>query len=233
MKKNYILKIALLFVVIAVVAGIYTFIVIPSVRKDMQKQFDEQRAAEVMSYRRVLVYDGATPLLEGSVVTEVNRNNFKYVDMPGKAATSDYVSSFEDILGCEVRYTICSGQQVSYGNFTQFLSSADPDERLKEFKIAGLVAEHAAIGNYIDIIVCYENGYDVVVPKVQIYDIAIDHENGTFEKDDNEMYTIVISVTEAEYGDLMHAAADGVLDIRIYHDAEQEPSIKTYYYTDF
>ena len=70
MKKNYILKIALLFVVIALVSGIYTFIVIPSVRKDMQKQFDEKIAMQLKSHRQVLVYNGATPLLEGSVISE-------------------------------------------------------------------------------------------------------------------------------------------------------------------
>lgn len=233
MKKNYIVKIALLFVVVALVAGIYTFIVIPSIKKEMQKEFDRQVAQEVMSYRQVLVYDGQTPLLEGSVITEINRNNFKNIDVPGGALTSDYVSSFDDIIGCEVQYTICSGQQVSYSNFTQFAPLNDPDERLKEFKIAGLVANHATIGNYVDVIVCYEDGYDIVVPKVQIYDIAIDRENGIYEKDDKDMYTIVVSVTEAEYSDLIHAEKDGILDIRIYHDENQAASVKTYYNMDF
>lgn len=233
MKKNYIVKIALLFVVVALVAGIYTFVVIPSVKKDMQKDFDARLAQELMSYKQVLIYDGATPLLEGSVITEINRANFKIVDVPKAALTSDYVSSFDDIIGCEVYYTICGGQQVSYSNFTQFESVNDPDERLKEFKIAGLVADHAMIGNYVDVLVCYEDGYDVVVPKVQIYDIAIDQKNGTYEKDNNDMYTIVISVTEAEYSDLIHAKEDGVLDIRIYHDENQAASMKTYYHIDF
>lgn len=233
MKKNYIMKIALLFVVIALVAGIYTFIVIPSVRKDMQKQFDEKLAMQLRSYRQVLVYDGATPILEGSVITEINRGSFKVIQMPREVITSNYVSSFDDVIGCEVRYTICCGQQVLYENFTEFISTNDPDERLKEFKIAGLVAEHAMIGNYIDVIVSYKDGYDVVVPKVQIYDIAIDNENGEYIRDNDGRYTIVISITEEEYSDLIHAANDGILDIRIYHDKTQEPSIKTYYHMDY
>lgn len=233
MKKNYILKIAVLFIVVALVAGIYTFVVIPSVRKEMQVEFDRKLAQEVMSYRQVLVYDGQTPLLEGSVITEINRSNFKSIDMPKGAVRSEYVTAFDDIIGCEVQYTICSGQQVSYENFTSFSPLNDPDERLKEFKIAGLVANHAMIGNYIDMIVCYENGYDIVVPKVQIYDIATDYENGKYEIDNNGMFTIVISVTETEYRDLMYAKEDGVLDIRIYHDENQEASVKTYYRADY
>ena len=135
MKKNYILKIALLFVVIALVSGIYTFIVIPSVRKDMQKQFDEKIAMQLKSHRQVLVYNGATPLLEGSVITEVNRENFILIQMAKDAITSNYVTSFDDVIGCEVKYTICSGQQVSYENFTDFISTNDADERLKEFVV--------------------------------------------------------------------------------------------------
>ncbi|MBR3838168.1 MAG: hypothetical protein IKJ75_00385 [Clostridia bacterium] len=233
MKKNYILKIALLFVVIALVSGIYTFIVIPSVRKDMQKQFDEKIAMQLKSYRQVLVYNGATPLLEGSVITEVNRENFTLIQMAKDAITSNYVTSFDDVIGCEVKYTICSGQQVSYENFTDFISTNDADERLKEFKIAGLVAEHAMIGNYVDIIVSYADGYDVVVPKVQIYDIAIDGEHGEYIRDDEGKYTIVVSITEAEHNDLIHASNDGILDIRIYHNEKQEPSVKTYYHVDY
>ncbi|MBE7067416.1 MAG: hypothetical protein E7385_07695 [Ruminococcaceae bacterium] len=233
MKKNYIVKIALMFALVAVVAGIYTFIVIPSVRKDMQRKFNKQLEASMNSYRSVLVYVGNTPLLEGSVITEYNKNNFEVIEMPKAALTADYVSDFTDIIGSKVEYTICKGQQVSYSNFTEFHHTTSNDERLKEFKIAGLVARHAQIGNYIDVIVCYEDGYDIVVPKVQLYDIALNKEDGNYQQDKEGMYTIVIAVNETEYNDLVHAEKDGILDIRIYLDENQEPSEKTYYHIEY
>ena len=233
MKKNYITKVALIFILIALVAGIYTFIVIPSVRKDMKRKFDKQLEASMNSYKNILVYVGNTPLLEGSVITEFNKNNFEIKKISKEAITADYVSDFTDIIGLEVKYTICKGQQVSYGNFTEFIKTDSNDERLKEFRIKGLVAEHAQIGNYIDIIVCYEDGYDVVVPKVQLYDIALNKENGSYIKDKDGMYTIVVAVNEMEYKDLMYAQNDGMLDIRIYLNENQEPSEKTYYHIGY
>ena len=223
----------MIFALIAVVAGIYTFIVIPSIKKDMQRNFDLQLSSIENSYRSVLVYCGKTPLLKGSVITEYNKRNFEIKKIPKEAVTFNAISDFTDILGCEVEYTICKGQQVSYENFTEFLKIDEGNERLKEFKISGLVAEHAQVGSFVDMIVSYETGYDVVVPKVQLYDIVFDQETNSYKQDKNGMFTVVIAVNEEEYRDLMSASQIGTLDIRVYLNDEQTASEKTFFYTGF
>ena len=213
MKKNIIVRAAAFLLCMALVAGIYTFLVIPSVRKEEKEIYEEMLAEETQGY-----------------VTEAIASHFVTVQMPSGCVTSDYVSDFEDICGLQLKYAICRGQQVSYQNFKEFLKDAERNERLKEFRISSLVAGQAQPGRFADILLSYPDGSTaVVVPKIQIYDIQRDPEtNGAFIQDENECYTAVFAVTDEEYRDLVDAGKEGVLDLRIYIDQTQDASQKTY-----
>lgn len=230
MKKNIVMKTAVFLLCMTLVAGIYTFIVIPSVRKEEQKIYQEKLAAQTQQHTSVLTYNGETPLLENTIITEAISSCFETVKMPPECVTSDFVSSFEDICGLQIKYAICSGQQVSFGNFKEFLRDADGSERLKEFQIYSLVAGQAMPGRFADILIRYPNGdAAVVVPKIQIYDIQREPEaQETYLTDKNGHYTAVFAVNDQEHNDLVNAGREGLLDIRIYLDETQEASRKTY-----
>ncbi|MBR3917851.1 MAG: hypothetical protein IKJ59_03840 [Clostridia bacterium] len=230
MKKNIVLKTAIFLLSMAVVSGIYTFIVIPSVKKEEKAIYEKKLETEMYTYISVLTYTGDTPLLENTIITEAVKACFEKVQMPLGCATSDYVSDFDDICGMQLKYAICNGQQVSYNNFKEFLKDADGSERLKEFPISSLVAGQAMPGRYADILLKYPDGSSaVVVPKIQIYDIQQESEgNITGNKKDVKAYTMVFAVNEEEYNDLIEAIKEGVLEIRIYIDELQVASEKTY-----
>ena len=230
MKKNIVLKTAIFLLSMAVVSGIYTFIVIPSVKKEEKAIYEKKLETEMYTYISVLTYTGDTPLLENTIITEAVKACFEKVQMPLGCATSDYVSDFDDICGMQLKYAICNGQQVSYNNFKEFLKDADGSERLKEFPISSLVAGQAMPGRYTDILLKYPDGSSaVVVPKIQIYDIQQESEgNITGNKKDVKAYTMVFAVNEEEYNDLIEAIKEGVLEIRIYIDELQVASEKTY-----
>lgn len=218
MNKKSVVKIAALFLSMALVAGIYTFIVIPSVRKEEKKEYKKLLEGQTEYYINVLTYSGDTPLLESTVITENLEEYFSVVQMPAISATSDYVADFNDILGLQLQYTICSGQQVSFSNFKEFLKNGNGDRKLKEFKINSLVAGQALPGRFVDILLRYTDGScAVVVPKIQIYDIAA---YGEAE--------IVFALSDEEYNDLINACKEGTLDIRVYLSDKQQPSVKTY-----
>jgi hypothetical protein len=221
MNKNIVIKIALFLLSMSLVAGIYTFIVIPEVKNKEKKIYEQKVETEMHTYISVLTYTGETPLLENTIITDAVETYFEKVQMPLGCVTSDYVSEFEDIKGLQIEYTICKGQQVSYNNFKVFLKDADGNERLKEFPITSLVAGQAMAGRFADILLKYPDGsMAVVVPKIQIYDIK--------ETGEKAEYIAVFAVNENEHNDLTEAVKEGVLDVRIYLDDMQEASEKTY-----
>lgn len=221
MKKNIVIKAALFLLSMSLVAGIYTFIVIPSVKKEEKNIYEKKLKAEMHTYMSVLVYTGETPLLEDTIITSAVETCFKKVQMPFGCVTSNYVSEFEDICGLQLEYTVCKGQQVSYNNFKSFLKEYEGSERLKEFQINGIVAGQAMPGRFADILLEYPDGsVAVVVPKIQIYDIQ--------QGKDDDGYIAVFAVSEDEHRDLVEAVKEGVLDVRIYLDDLQEASVKTY-----
>lgn len=221
MNKNIVIKIALFLLSMSLVAGIYTFIVIPEVKNKEKDLYKQKIETEMHTYISVLTYTGETPLLENTIITDAVEMCFEKVQMPLGCVTSDYVSEFEDIKGLQIEFTICKGQQISYNNFKEFLKDADGNERLKEFSINSLVAGQAIAGRFADILLKYPDGsMSVVVPKIQIYDIK--------DTGDKDGYIAVFAVNENEHSDLIEAVKEGVLDVRIYLDDMQEPSEKTY-----
>lgn len=229
MRKNIVLKIAGFLLCMATVAGVYTFVVIPSVRREEKEQYEKMLAAERYHYVTVLVYNGETPLLEQTVITEAVEQHFTQISVPADSAASDFVSDFEDIRGLQLKYAICQGQQVSFRNFEAFLKAPLGNERLKEFQICSLVAGQAMPGRYADILLRYPDGSAaVVVPKIQIYDIQYDQNAAGAAKEKNASYTVVFAVTEKEHADLTDACREGTLDLRIYLSDTQPASAQNY-----
>lgn len=226
MKKNIILRYAVFLLCLALIAGVYTFFVIPSVKKEQKEIYEKRIENEMHSYISVLIYNGKTPLLENTIITDNIADDFKEIQVPVGCERSNYVTSFEEICGMQIKYSICKGQQISFDNFQEYLKDSNGNERLKEFEIYSIVAGQALPGRYVDILLKYPNGGSaVVVPKIQIYDIKYPEE---YTEDEEKMYTIVFAVEEEEHLDLINAMKEGILDVRVYLDDLQEASLKTY-----
>lgn len=230
MRKNIIFKISIFLLSMALVAGVYTFIVVPAVEKEQKEIYEKKIEMEMHTYINVLTYTGDTPLLEDTIITDAVIEHFKTVQMPIGCVTSDYVSDFEAIKGLQLKYAICNGQQLSYQNFKSFLKDIEGNERLKEFEICSLVAGQAMPGRFADILLRYSDGSTaVVVPKIQIYDIQSQIEKRIeITNGESKMHTVVFAVTEEEYNDLISAGKEGVFDLRIYLNESQPASEKDY-----
>ena len=87
MKKNVIMRIAMFLLCMALVAGIYTFIVIPSVRKEQKEIYEKKLAEEMYHYVTVLTYNGDTPLLSETIITEAIESCFDTIKMPAGCIT--------------------------------------------------------------------------------------------------------------------------------------------------
>lgn len=221
MKSDNILKFSIFFFALAVVVGIYTFFVIPDIKKEQEKNIKDKFNKNMTTYVSVLTYKGKTPLLEDTIITDAISDCFESTLIPINDTTSNCISNFEDIRGLQLKYTLVEGQYVMYQNFEKYLKETNGDERLKEFDICSTVAGQAIPGRYVDILIRYPDGsVDVVVPKIQIYDM-VNCEN-------DNLYKMVFAVNEKEHNALVNALKEGVLDIRVYLNDDQEASVQTY-----
>ncbi len=231
MRKSYIFQIAVFLFGMAVVSGLYTFAVIPKIRADEEKKYIQALENEKSGYIPVLIYTGKTPLAEGAMITEAVEAHFTIMQMPPFCAAADVLHTFLQAEGKQLKYTLVPGQQITQGMLQTFSEEPDQNSRLKEFRLSGLVAGNAMPGHYVDILVVYPDGsYDIVVPKIRIYDIcrnASAEETGYYPDGDG-LYTVLLAVNEEEYFYLTAAAGQGALDMRLYLHADQEASKRTF-----
>lgn len=218
MKKGAFFAVSIYLVSLALLAALYTFLIIPQVRKKTSEMCEEMYKKRT-SYVDVLTYTGETPLMSGVIITDVNRSNFEVVKVPAECMVENAVFDFELIKDKMLMYTIVKGQQMSLELVGKNEADYSSSKRLKEFKVKSLVGELAMKGTYVDIIARYPDGsYQEVVSRIRIYDILCTYENGQcrYLKDSDGFYTIILAVTENEFMMLNNALLTGYLDTRLH-----------------
>lgn len=229
MKKDKLFSSALFLCLMSLVAAIYTFIVIPNIKEQERQRYDEALKQTEENYIPVMVYEGTTFLPAGTVLDEKTKALFIQKRMPSFCHSQNALREYSLAEGCVLSYGIAPGQQLT----TDILEEPDlfdeESRRIKEFQVSNLVGEQVCTGSLVDVLVKYENGlYDIVVPAIRIYHILTDDTGKEYVRDEAGMYTILIGVTEEEYGDLYAAQQKGILEVRLYPDPEMEASVKTF-----
>lgn len=219
MKKGTFFSVSIYLASLALLAALYTFVIIPQVKKKTSKTYEELYANSMNNYVEVLTYSGETPLLSGVIITDVNRDNFKLERMPVNCLVNNPVFDFEMIKGQQLKYTVIKGQQMSEDLLGVDEEDFSSTKRLKEFKVKSLVGEHAKKGTYVDIIARYPDGsYGELINKIKIYDILCTNVNGEYQylRDSEGFYTVILAVDEEEFRVLNNALLTGYLDTRLY-----------------
>ncbi len=219
MKKGAFFTVAIYLASLALLAALYTFLIIPQVKKKTSLVYEEMYRQSAGAFVDVLTYKGETPLMAGVIITEVNRDNFEVVKVPANLMVENAVYNFDLIKDKMLKYTVVKGQKMSFDFVGQNEEEFSITRRLKEFKVKSLVGELAMKGNYVDIIARYPDGsYQEVISKIRIYDILCTNVNGKWEylKDSNGFYTIILAVNEEEFRLLNNALLTGYLDTRLH-----------------
>lgn len=233
MNKSILIKITIVLCCMAFVAGIYTFIAIPQIKEQEKKKYENALSSYTNDYVSVLIYTGKKPLQKGTILTPVISSEFKNIEISSACITAPVINDYSSIEGMELKYDITEGQQILSSMVEKYEKEYENEKTLKDFKVINLVGGYVGNGNYVDIIVEYDNGkYDVVIPHIQIYNILTNEENKYLvDKDGN--YTIMIYLSEDEYRDLRIAETHGKLDTRLYLSENSTPSVKTFDVTQY
>ncbi|MBQ3847837.1 MAG: hypothetical protein II748_03175 [Clostridia bacterium] len=222
MKKNLLLKIAVVLLAMALVAGIYTLFVIPSVRKEEQEKSKKEIARITEMYVSVPIYNGETPLVKGTLMTEALAGLFTAMKVPAASLNAEMLTDIGTSYGFQLAGTLSKGEPLTIANLERADLEENEEERLKEFAVSSLVCEKVVPGTYIDVVVRYEDGtYDVVLVKKRVHDVRQ-------TADAEGKYTVVIPVTEGEYADMLAARKLGELDTRLYLDEKHPASTATF-----
>ena len=229
MKKDKLFSSALLLCLMSLVAAIYTFIVIPNIKEQERQRYDDALKQIEENYIPVMVYEGTNFLPAGTVLDEKTEDLFIQKMMPAFCLSQNTLREYSLAEGFALTYGIVPGQQLT----ADILEAPDlfdkESRRIKEFRVSNLVGEKVLSGSLVDVLVKYDKGlYDIVVPAIRIYDILTDDTGNGYITDEAGMYTILIGVTEEEYGDLYAAQQRGILEVRLYPNPEMEASMKTF-----
>lgn len=229
MKKDKLFSGALFLCLMSLVAAIYTFIIIPNIKEQERQRYDTALEQIEESYIPVMVYQGTSILPAGTMLDEKTKNLFTQKRMPAFCLSKNAMAEFDLAEGLVLSYGIAPGQQLTADILEEPELFDGESRRIKEFKVSNLVGEKVYAGSLVDILVQYDNGqYDIVVPAIRIYDILTDDTGTEYIIDETGMYTILVGVTEEEYGDLYAAQQISALEVRLYPDPEMEPSMKTF-----
>ncbi len=229
MKKGMLFPITIFFLGLALLAGIYSFVVIPNIKQQEKEKYALALARETQAAVPVLVYTGEKPLLEGTVLTDLLETEFSVLYYPPGTIRGTMATEYSSVAGMQIKYTLAQGQPVSLDLIQPAVFAQPEDGRLKEFLVSSLVGGHVTVGAYVDVLLRYPDGsYDVVVPHTQIYDILPSPDGSKGFQPEREDYSVVFSVNEEAYRDLLLAQQLGRLDLRLYQKTDQTPSEKTF-----
>ena len=138
MKKSAFFTVAIYLASLALLAALYTFLIIPQVKKKTSLVYEEMYKKSTGAFVDVLTYKGETPLMSGVVLTDVNRNNFEVVKVPANLIVENAVCDFDLIKDRMLKYTVVKGQQISFDLVGQDEEEFSSTRRLKEFKVKSL-----------------------------------------------------------------------------------------------
>jgi hypothetical protein len=254
-RQNIFFAAAAVLLVIAGILFTYNSIVIPKVKQQTEEQIRMQFDDSVMPKRKVAVVEDKGGIRKYTILTDDILSKIKLIDIPEKYAEPDTVSSFEELRNMVALEDLRYGEQISLGSINKDKKQFEDYDRMKEYPIRSIVAGEVKTGNYVDVVVSYNNGdYDVVVAKKKVLklietDVDPSKEQVQQEPQKNnpigaapsqelnkpqtaqlKEYTMIISVNEEQYRDMELAKQIGSLETRLYFDESQPPSKTTFNY---
>lgn len=255
-KQNMILSIAGVLLLVSAILFIYSKIVIPNIKKNVEMQVRTEFDDKVMPKKKVAVVDNSDDIKKYTLLSDDILSKIKIVDIPVKYANINAVSSLDELKNKITLEDLRNGEQISLDSISANKKQFSDYDRMKEYPIRSIVAGEVKAGNYIDVIVNYNNGdYDVVAAKKQVLKLietSVDPNNSTANQQvsptnnnagqaSNQMqsntpsshpkeYTMIIAVNEQQYRDMELAKQIGSLETRLYFDEAQPSSNITFNY---
>ena len=142
--------------------------------------------------------------------------------MPASSVNEETVLDLGLLVGTALSGTLSKGEPLTYSNVQSISAEYNGEERLKEFQVSGIVCGKVFEGTFVDIIVSYGDGrYDVVLTKKRVFHVEE-------SRDEKGMYTLVLAVSEEEFGNMKSAEKSGILETRLYYDSGDPSSVRTY-----
>lgn len=254
-RQNIFFAAAAVLLVIAGILFTYNKVVIPRVKQQTEAQIRMQFDDSVMPKRKVAVVVDKDGIRKYTVLTDDMLSRIKLIDIPEKYAEPNAVSSLEELRNMVALEDLRYGEQISLGSISKDKKQFEDYDRMKEYPIKSIVAGEVKTGNYVDVVVSYNNGdYDVVVAKkkvLKLIETDVDPSRAQVQQElqknntigaapSQELnkpqttqlkeYTMIISVNEEQYRDMELAKQIGSLETRLYFDESQPPSKTTFNY---
>lgn len=254
-RQNIFFAAAAVLLVIAGILFTYNSIVIPKVKQQTEAQIRMQFDDSMMPKRKVAVVEDKGGIRKYTILTDDILSKIKLIDIPEKYAEPDTVSSFEELRNMVALEDLRYGEQISLGSINKDKKQFEDYDRMKEYPIRSIVAGEIKTGNYVDVVVSYNNGdYDVVVAKkkvLKLIETDVDPSKAQVQQEPQKNntigaapsqelnkpqtaqlkeYTMIISVNEEQYRDMELAKQIGSLETRLYFDESQPPSKTTFNY---
>lgn len=225
MRKQWtLLVIAVSCFILGAIIFYYHNIIIPEKVRQTEIKVRREIDEKAMPRKKVAVVTGKEGIAKYTVLTdEVINDNITMMEIPEKYVAQYSVSDIQQMMGKISKEDLRCGEQIVMDSLSTEAKWFEDYDRLKEYKVSGIVAGMLRSGNIIDLIVNYDNGtYDVVIPKIKVQKLIEQ------EQEKQKEYTLILAVNEEQYRDLELAKKLGNFETRIYLDESQPASVKTF-----
>jgi len=227
--QKFILIIVVFLLIMAGTIYYFNNVRIPGLTMRLEKDIRAKIDVTAMPKMRIAVVSDKDGIPKYTQLTdEIITSKIKIVDIPTDFVASNAAFDIDMIKNKIAKEDLRFGEQVVLDSLSTEEKWFGDYDRLKEFAVKSIVAEEVKPGNIVDLIVNYRNGtYDVIVPKTKVRKIyKSESKDGTISS-----YTLIFSLDELSYRDVLLASKLGYLETRLYIDESQKASDKTFNYS--
>ncbi len=231
MFKNpkFILLIAIFLLVMAGTIYYFNNVRIPALTMKLENDIRAKIDVAAMPKMKIAVVSDKDGIPKYTQLTdEIIAGKVKIIDIPTDFVASNAAFDIDMLKNKIAKEDLRFGEQIVLDSLSTEEKWFGDYDRLKEFAVKSIVAEEVKPGNIVDLIVNYRNGtYDVIVPKTKVRKIyKSESKDGTIGS-----YTLIFSLDELSYRDVLLASKLGYLETRLYIDESQKASEKTFNYS--
>ncbi|MDP4182244.1 MAG: hypothetical protein Q8942_14290 [Bacillota bacterium] len=227
--QRFILLTALFLLILAGTIYYFNNIRIPGLTSKLEKDIRAKVDVAAMPKTRVAVIGDKEGIPRYTLLTdEIINSKVKIIDAPVDFVAGNAAVDLDMIRNKIAKEDLRFGEQIVLDSLSTEQKWFGDFDRLKEFAVHSIVAGEVKPGNIVDLIVNYRNGsYDVVVPKTKVRKIyKSESKDGSVDS-----YTLIFSLDESNYRDVLLASKLGYLETRLYIDESQKASPKTFNYS--
>jgi hypothetical protein len=226
--QKFILLVAVFLLAMAGTIYYFNNIRIPDLTNSLEKDIRAKIDVAAMPKMKIAVVADKEGIPKYTQLTdEIIKSKVKITDIPTDFVTSNAAFDIDMLKNKITKEDLRFGEQINLDSLSTEQKWFGDYDRLKEFAVRSIVAEEVKPGNIVDLIVNYRNGtYDVVVQKTKVRKIyKSEGKDGTVSS-----YTLIFSLDETSYRDVLLASKLGYLETRLYIDESQKASDKTFNY---